>query len=158
MVSRFAHAFRMNVIATDPLPIPDDWVRQMPLDALLSEADTITLHVHLTGETRGMIGAEQFSKMKQGSYLVNTSRGALIDEDAMLEVLNSGRLAGAGLDVVCGERHADRAQRPLFKYAAEHDNLIITPHVGGCTLEGQHKAVLYFAAKLRDVWLQTESH
>ena len=149
MVSRFAHAFRMNVIAADPQRVSDDWVRQMPLAQLLTEADIITLHVHLTDQTRGMIGAEQFSQMKPGVFLVNTSRGDLIDEDAMVEALRSGRLGGAGLDVVCCERQADRAQRPLFGYAAEHDNLIITPHVGGCTLEGQHKATLFFAAKLK---------
>ena len=154
MVSRFAHAFRMKVIATDPQPIADGWVEQMAPDALLERADIITLHVHLNEETRGMIGRDQFARMKPGACLVNTSRGGLIDEDALLDALRGGRLAAAGLDVIEGERDPHRANRPLPRYAADHDNLIITPHVGGVTHESQAKAFMFFARKLRGAWEQ----
>ena len=121
----------------------------MPLEHLLATSDIVTLHVHLDDQTRGMIGAAQLAMMKPGAYLVNTSRGAVIDEPALIDALRSGRLAGAGLDVICDERDSRRSDRPLLQYAAAHENLVITPHVGGCTLESQHKAVLYFAEKLR---------
>ncbi|MAE64768.1 MAG: hypothetical protein CMJ18_10920 [Phycisphaeraceae bacterium] len=158
MVSRFAHAFRMNVIASDPEVIPDTWVRRVSQEQLLAEADVVTLHVHLTEATRGMIGAEQFAQMKPGAYLVNTSRGGLIDEDALVESLGSGRLAGAGLDVVSGERDEDRTSRPLFRYAAAHDNLIITPHIGGVTREAQPRATLHLAGMLKAAWDGIESN
>ena len=156
MVSRFAHAFRMPVIASDPQPITDDWVRQMPQEQLLGAADIVTLHVHLDDRTRGMFGAMQLAKMKRGAFLVNTSRGGLIDEDALVAALESGRLGGAGLDVICGEREEDRTRRPLFRYAMTHDNVILTPHIGGCTVESQQKVVLHFARKLRDAWQKSE--
>lgn len=152
MVSRFAHAFRMQVIASDPQPVPDDWVRQVSQEQLLATADIVTLHVHLEDRTRGMIGADQIAQMKQGAFLVNTSRGALIDEDALVAALTGGHLAGAGLDVVCGERASDRTQRPLFHYAMTHDNLLLTPHIGGCTIEAQQKATIFMAHKLRRTW------
>lgn len=156
MVGRFAKSFRMRVLATDPQSISDPGIEQVSFDALLQQADIITLHLHLTDATRGMMGREQLCRMKSGAVLVNTSRGALVDEDALIEVLQEGKLAAVGLDVVQGERDADLHQRPLLQYAREHDNIIITPHIGGRTFESQAKAVLYFAKKLRDTW-QTPS-
>ena len=73
-----------------------------------------------------------------------------------MAALESGRLGGAGLDVICGEREEDRTRRPLFRYAMTHDNVILTPHIGGCTVESQQKVVLHFARKLRDAWQKSE--
>ena len=154
MMGRIARGFRMNVIATDPLPVSDDWVRQMPLDELLAQADIITIHVHLNDETRGMFGREQFDRIKPGAVLVNTSRGGLIDEAALIDTLASGRLAAAGLDVIQGERDPDRPNRPLLQYAAQHHNLTITPHMGGCTFESQSKAFAYLINKVKHRWQQ----
>ncbi len=157
MVSRFAHAFRMRVIATDPKsPIADPWVEQMDLHDLLQHADMISLHVHLSEQTHEMIDADAFAHMKRGMILVNTSRGGLIDEQAMLQALQDGTLAAAGLDVINAERSTDRADDPLLCYAKDHPNLIITPHMGGCTVESQRKAFIHFARLLKSAWQQHE--
>ena len=157
MIGRFAHAFRMNVYATDPKPVEDPWVTQLPLDELLQTVDNLSIHVHLKDDTRGMIGREQFARMKPGMRIVNTSRGEIIDEDALVEALESGHVAAAGLDVVQGERDSDLHDRPLLRYMRAHDNLIITPHIGGRTYDSQAKACIHFARKLKGTWEQLAS-
>ncbi len=154
MMGRFGRAFGMRVIATDPRGASDPEVVCMPLHDLLAESDIVSIHVHLDDSTRGLMGAAEFARMKRGAVLVNTSRGDVIDEDALLAALESGRLAAAGLDVITGERDADRNLRPLLRYAAAHDNLIITPHIGGCTVEAQAKVMLHFVSKLQQAWEQ----
>lgn len=149
MFSRFAKGFGMRVIACDPFKaVTDEWVRQVDMDALLAEAEVITLHVHLTDETRGMIGRDEFAKMRDGVYLVNTSRGGLIDETAFLEALESGKVTAAGIDVLANELDDDIGGEPLVRYAKEHENLIITPHLGGKTYDSQEKAYRHMATKL----------
>jgi len=155
MVARFAQAFCMRVIATDPfVTIRDPGVKQLPLEQLLVEADIISLHVHLSDSTRGLIGPREFTLMKHGAVLVNTSRGSVINEEALLKALREGKLAAAGLDVIQGERSTDRASRPLLAYAANHRNLIITPHIGGFTQESQIKAHGRFVELLEQAWAQ----
>ena len=85
--------------------------------------------MHLSDATRGLISADVFDRMKPGAIFINTSRGAVADEAALLKGLESGRLAAAGLDVLEGE--PDIETHPLLKYARAHDNLLITPHCGG---------------------------
>ena len=156
MMSRFAQAFRMRVLATDPLPIADPSVKQVPFDTLLGEADIVTVHVHLSETTHLMFNASAFQKMKPGAVFVNTSRGGLVDEDALIEVLRSGKLAAAGLDVISHEREPDRLSRPLLRYAATHPNLIITPHVGGFTLEAQAKVQTHLVKLVKQAWLDRQ--
>jgi len=147
--SRFAKGFDMRVIACDPFKtIADPWVTQVDMDDLLRQAEIITIHVHLTEETRHLIGKREFGLMRDGVYLVNTSRGALIDEAAFLEALASGKIACAGVDVLTTELDGDIGANPMVRYARAHDNLIITPHVGGCTYDAQEKAYRHMAAKL----------
>lgn len=147
--SRFARAFEMKVIACDPLKkISDPWVEQVKMNALLKRSEIITLHVHLTPKTRGMIGKKEFALMRNGVYLVNTSRGGLLDEKAFLRSLKSGRIACAGIDVLANELDEKIANEPLVKYARTHKNLIITPHIGGCTYDAQEKSFRHAARKL----------
>ena len=80
--------------------------------------------------------------------LINTSRGAVIDEEAMLQALDSGRLAGAGLDIIDGEWRSDYATHPVLTYARSHKNLIVAPHIGGVTYESQSEAFMAAAKKL----------
>lgn len=129
-VSRYAKAFGMEVIGYDPYldTFPEE-VRQVDIDTLVQQADIISVHVHLSDETKDLIGAEAFAKMKPGVILVNTSRGGIINEEALLAGLESGAVGAAGLDVLVGE--PDVENHPLVRYAAEHDNLLITPHCGG---------------------------
>lgn len=152
MVARFAQAFRMRVIAHDVQPIAMQGVEPVTLDALLQESDIVTIHVHLDDSTRGLIGERELNLMKPGSVLVNTSRGAILDESALLAALKSSRLAAAGLDVLVGERDAGLSLHPLIQYAQSQPNLILTPHVGGCTVEAQQKAFLHIAHKIAETW------
>jgi len=129
-MGRYANAFGMEVWGYDPYvdSLPENFKKAAFMD-LMSECDFITIHVHLTEETKGMISKRCFEVIKPGAVLVNTSRGALVDQDAMLEALKTGRLGAAGLDVLEGEPDIDN--NPLVQYAREHNNLIITPHCGG---------------------------
>jgi D-3-phosphoglycerate dehydrogenase len=115
----------MKVIAYDPYN-PD---AQHSLDDLLAEADVVTMHAMVTPETTGLIGKEQFARMKQGAIYVNSARAALHDTDALVAALQSGHLAGAGLDHFEGE-HLSK-DHPL----AAMDNVVLTPHIAGATYD-----------------------
>lgn len=86
--------------------------------------------------------------MKKGVIIINTSRGAIIDEEAFLNALSSGHVAAAGLDVIVGEWSDNLINHPLIKYARSHDNLIITPHIGGSTVESIVGAQIFTVNKL----------
>ena len=152
MVAAYGHAFRMNVMAHDPSPerIPEG-VRMVSLASLCESADVISVHAALNDSSRGMLDAAAFRRMKVGACLINTARGEIIDESALLDALRSGRLAGAALDVLAGEPFAGRAAleaHPLWQYAAAHDQLLLTPHIGGATRESMEQTELFMADKL----------
>lgn len=134
-VARRAAALGMSVIAFDPfLPAGDGaWkgIGNRPLDALLSEADVVSLHTPLTSETRRMIDNRALSRMKDGAVLINAARGGVVDEDALCAALRAGRLAGAALDVFENEP-LDAEGGGRF---AGIDNLVLTPHIAGVTRE-----------------------
>jgi len=117
--------------------------RQVPtLQALLERADFVTLHVPELPETTNMIGAEQLEHMKQGSYLINASRGKVVDIPALIEAMRNGKIAGAALDVYPSEPggNGDYFNNDLNKWAEDLrslKNLILTPHIGGSTEEAQ---------------------
>jgi len=109
-------------------------------DEMLKEADFITLHVPFSGG-KPLIGKEEIAKMKKGSYIINTSRGGTVDEDALLEGLNSGKLAGAGLDVF------DQEPEPQDELI-NHPKITLTPHTGASTLEAQRNIGLELADRI----------
>jgi D-3-phosphoglycerate dehydrogenase len=151
MIAEYGKAFRMRVIACDVRQVkPAEDVEMVDFDTLLRESDVLSIHIHLTEENRGLIDAEAFAKMKKGAYLVNTSRGAIVDEEALLQALLSGHLGGAALDVIEGEWRRDLNEHRLIRYASERDNLVITPHIGGITHESQKMAYERTARKLAD--------
>jgi D-3-phosphoglycerate dehydrogenase len=129
-LARYGLAFGMTVIAydryTELLP---EGVASRDLKELVQESDFLSMHVHLNDETNGLLSRELLSTIKHGAVVINTSRGALLDEAALLGALESGRVAAAGLDVLNGEPQIQN--HPLVEYAQRHDNLIITPHCGG---------------------------
>jgi D-3-phosphoglycerate dehydrogenase len=150
IVARYFRGFDTRVLTSDPnvdaaSVAPDALV---PLSQLLQEADVVTLHVNLCAETYGFFGHDQFAAMKQGAWFINTARGELVDESALLGALRSGQLGGAALDVLCEEQSAKMEKNPLVVYARDHDNLIITPHIGGCTAESMEKTELFLAERL----------
>ena len=113
--------------------------RWMELDDLLEESDIISLHVPSTEETRHLIGLEQFEKMKQGVYIVNTARGKVIDEEALIKALKNGKVKAAALDVF--ENEPLSTDSPLCKM----DNVILTPHIGASNLEGMQRMAIQVA-------------
>ena len=138
MMADYAKALRMQVIACDIKPIEAEGVEQVTFEELLERSDVISIHVHLNETTTGMIDKAAFDKMKDGVFIVNTARGGIIDETALLEAVESGKVAGAGLDVIDGEWMEDIGRHPLIRYAREHDNLLISPHTGGTCYEAQY--------------------
>lgn len=134
-VARRAHAFGMSVMAYDPY-VTHDVARDVKvtlveLDELLSGSDFISLHTALTSETRGILGKQAVARMKPGVRLVNCARGGLVDENALLDGLRSGHIAGAALDVYPEEPlPADSPLRSL-------PNVVLTPHIAGSTVEAQ---------------------
>ena len=149
MVAEYGRAFGMSVAAYDPFA--SDWPKGVELrsaaEDLMRDTQVLSIHVPLNDETRGMIDATMLARLPEGAVLINTSRGAVVDEAALLEALGSGRLAGAGLDVVADELCGGPSQA-LLAHARDHDNLIITPHMGGATVESMEKAEVFMAQKL----------
>jgi D-3-phosphoglycerate dehydrogenase len=155
MVAEYGKAFRMRVIGCDRSPrdlVPG--VEYVDFDRLLHESDVISLHVHATPDNSRVLDAEAFAKMKQGVVLVNTSRGSIIDEQALLVALQSGRVAAAGLDVIDGEWRNDLISHPLIQWARRHENVVITPHLGGVTFESQYITHQFIAHRVID-WIES---
>jgi len=150
MMASFGNGFNMNVIGYDTVEKDIKGVKQVSLDDLLKSSDVITVNIHLTEENIKFLSSELFHKMKKGVVLINTSRGAIIDEDALLGNLRSGHVSAAGLDVINGEWDKNLYDHPLIKYAREHDNLVISPHIAGSTVESIIGARVFIANKLAE--------
>ena len=152
-IAGYAAAFGMSVCGYDPYATeaPDSLERRDSLETLLSGSDIVSLHVPLNDDTRQMFNQDRIRRMRQGALLVNTSRGDILDESALLEALQSGHLAGAALDVLSGEIVPGEIKKhPLIAYAKKHDNLIITPHIGGVTKDSWEKTEQFVAERVRD--------
>ena len=136
MVAKKARGFGMNVIYNkrrgDPEIEKELGIKFSSLDDLLANSDIVTLHVPLTDETRHMINDESLKKMKMGSFLVNTARGAIVDERALVGALRSGHLAGVGLDVYDNEPNIDPELIGM-------ENVILTPHIASGTHEARER-------------------
>ncbi len=133
-VAKRALAFGMSVIAYDVIKIETDLdVKQVSLAELLEQADVISLHLPLTKENKHMIGRPEFEKMKDGVILVNAARGGIVDETALLEALNSGKVRAAAIDVF-------EKEPPVDYSLIDHPNVIATPHIGAAAEEGQKRA------------------
>ncbi len=145
-VGQLAKALGMEIVGYDPL-IPAEEIERrgakplQTLDELYAVADVITLHVPLTPQTRGMIGKEAFGKMKRGVIVLCAARGGVIDEDALLEALESGQVSGAGLDVFAKE---PPGATPLVT----HPNVLATPHIGAQTAEAQRRVAIDIATEV----------
>jgi len=122
-VAEKARAFGLDVVAYDPYASPGAGVELLALDELLARADILSLHVPLTRETRHMIGARELALLPPGAFVINIGRGGLLDEDAVVEALRSGRVAGAALDVT------EIEPLPLGSPLLDAPNVILTPHV-----------------------------
>jgi D-3-phosphoglycerate dehydrogenase len=142
-----AQAFEMQVVSYDPF-VPDKTTRKFgfdpveQLDDLLAQSDVVTLHALVTPETKGMINAESIATMKDGARLVNVARGALVDEGALVAALDSGKLAGAALDVYAQEPPGEG--NPLVG----HPKVVHTPHLAASTAEAQSLVSILIAEQV----------
>ena len=145
-IGRIGRALRMNLIGYDIIPVNKDFIREVglivaDLNTLLESADFVTCHVPLTAETKKMFNIDKFSKMKHTAFLINTSRGEIIDESALYDALKNGRIAGAALDVF-------ETEPPTNKMLLQLPNVICTPHIGAQTKEAQQLAAMVIAEKI----------
>jgi len=143
-----AESMGMRVIFQDvenKLPLGNAEVK-VDLESLLKEADVVSLHVPDTAQTRNLFSAGVIKNMRKGSFLINASRGTVVDIDALGKALKSGHVAGAAIDVFPSEpkSNADRFESPLVGL----DNVLLTPHIGGSTLEAQENIAVEVASKL----------
>ncbi len=154
LVARYAQAFFMNVLVYDT---DENQVKHLPkgiqkntLEKLLATSDFVSLHIPGGVENSGFFDAEKFARMKPGAFLVNTSRGEVVDEEALLHALQSGHLAGAALDVLAGDSSWSGrvpGQHPLVAFAKCNPNLLITPHIGGYARESLDSTRLFVVKK-----------
>jgi D-3-phosphoglycerate dehydrogenase len=145
-LGRMAKALRMNLIGYDPYPINREYVSETGMvvtdfNTLLESSDFVSCHVPFTPETNHMFNAQTFARMKPTAYLVNTSRGEIIDEKALYEALKSGKLAGAALDVF-------EVEPPTNTDLLALPNIVCTPHIGAQTKEAQELASTVIAEKV----------
>jgi D-3-phosphoglycerate dehydrogenase / 2-oxoglutarate reductase len=147
IVAGLLAALGMEVLGADPRPDFPDGVTRVSLEELLTRSDVVSVHASYGPSTRHLIGARELGLLRPGAVLVNTSRGGVVDEGALLAALVEGRLAGAALDVIDGEPDIG-AQHPLVRYAQAHENLILVPHIGGNTLESFEKTEVFLAGRV----------
>jgi glyoxylate reductase len=135
-VARRASGFQMKVIYADAVRAPESAEKELKaefreMDALLAESDFVSLHVPLLPETRGLFGAEKLSRMKPTAFLINTSRGPVVNEAELVAALEAGKIAGAGLDVYENE--------PLIHRGLKRANVVLAPHIASASLETRTK-------------------
>ena len=145
-LAKHARALNMNIIGYDVIPIPEDFSREVglikaDLDTLISSADYISFHVPFTESTHHLVNSQLLAKMKKNACLINTSRGEIIDENALYDALKEGKIAGAALDVFESEPATGNKLTTL-------PNVICTPHIGAQTKEAQALAANVIAEKI----------
>jgi D-3-phosphoglycerate dehydrogenase len=145
-VGRIARALRMNIIGYDIYPISREYINEVSminadLNTLVESSDFITIHVPLSSDTYHLFDSNLLSKMKKSSYIINTSRGGILDENALYDLLKDQKIAGAGLDVF-------EVEPPVNRKFFELPNVLCTPHIGAQTKEAQELAARVIAEKL----------
>lgn len=148
-IGRMAKALRMNLIGYDVFPISREFISETGMivtdfNTLLESSDFVTCHVPSTPETNHMFNAESLARMKPSAYLINTSRGEIIDENALFNSLKEGKLGGAALDVY-------EVEPPTNKNLLSLPNVVCTPHIGAQTKEGQELASSVIAEKVMQI-------
>ena len=144
MMLRYCWGFGMIPTIYDPYKGYDD------LDSVLKKSDIISLHVHATDKTKHMVDKKFLDSIKKGSYIINTSRGEIVNEEDIVQSLRDGHLKGYATDVIEDE-YDNRYNSPILKGVKEGLNIIVTPHVGGMTWEGQQKAYKWSINKLEKI-------
>ncbi len=152
MMARYGKALGMNIIYYDPNVIArNKEFRKVLFDDLVRKSDVLSIHVHLSPITEYMINGKILKKMKSNSIIINTSRGKIVDEDAIIHAINNNIISGYATDVLDGEigfRADDCRSHPLVKYAKSNNRVIILPHIGGMTFESRMETDIFISNKL----------
>ncbi len=154
-MARYGKAFGMTVVFYDPhieeSTVSVEECTKVSFDELLEKSDVVSIHIHLLPETKHLFNKDALAKMKDSAYLVNTSRGSVVDEDELLKNLQQNKLAGYATDVLAGELSFDKrfSNHPLVEYAKKNQNCIIVPHIGGMTHESRRMTDVFMADKVQ---------
>ena len=147
MMYNFCEAFGANVKVYDPYVVGSIPPNAISLENMFKKCDVISLHVHVTDETKYMINKNLLGLVKKDLYIINTSRGEIVNENDIIEALENKTLTGYGTDVIENE-FDDLTKSPIIKAMNKGKNIIVTPHIGGMTIEGQTKAYTWAINKL----------
>jgi phosphoglycerate dehydrogenase-like enzyme len=147
-MSRYGSAFGMRCVGYDREVVPPGVIEPASFEEVLGAADIVTIHVPLTEATNKMIGRREIGLMKDGVIIVNTSRGEVLDEVAVVAGLESGKIGALGADVLAGEPPTD--ENLLLSYARQHDNVVITPHIGGFSPDALRAVISLMCGRIRE--------
>ena len=151
IIEQYAQAFRMNILVHDTISCIPRFGKFTSFSKLLAGSDLVTVHVDVNPSSVNMFGDTEFKQMKHGAYFINTSRGEIVCESALLHALRSGRLKGAAIDVIRDEtswlNSSSMEDNWLINYALTHSNLLITPHIGGATVDAMDKTEIFITSK-----------
>ena len=153
--SRYARAFGCTILVNDPYKKIEEEgeIKQVDIDNLLSESDVISIHVHVTNETIGMIDENHFMKMKSNVLIINTARGDIVNENDLIKFLSVNENARYATDVLANEVIDNKIDNKIINYAKKSNQILITSHVAGMTVEGQSIAFNHAAKLLKDFFL-----
>jgi len=145
--ARYANAFGMDILGYDPYvkEFPE-YVEKASLEQIMEKSDVVSIHVHLSDDTAGMIDKDLIVRFKKGAIFVNTSRGELTDENALVDSLKNGQLGAVGVDVLSNEPNIE--QNPLWIYSQDNNNVVITPHIGGFCPDAVDKVVGFSCTRI----------
>lgn len=149
-VGKLCKAFGAKIIVCDPYVITKKY-QNMSLQEICKMADIISLHVPFNDETKNLISKQELSLLKKNSYLVNVSRGGIVNEDDLIEALNKKKLSAYGTDVLDKESPYGVSENRLVRFAKKNKNILITPHVGGSSYNYMEKIFLHSAKRIKNL-------
>lgn len=143
--------FEVDVMAYDKYKtgFSDAFAREVSMEEIVKHSDVLSLHIPLTAETRQMVDDEYFFHFKKPIFFINTARGEIVNTKAVLNAIDSGKILGAGLDVLQTEKFPALGEQPWYEELKENDKVILTPHVGGWTFDSYRKISEVLAEKLK---------
>lgn len=143
--------FEVDVMAYDKYKtgFSDAFAREVSMEEIVKHSDVLSLHIPLTAETRQMVDDEYFFHFKKPIFFINTARGEIVNTKAVLNAIDSGKILGAGLDVLQTEKFPGLSEQPWYEELKENDRVILTPHVGGWTFDSYRKISEVLAEKLK---------
>lgn len=152
-VAKYGQAFNMNVIVHDKDSQSDDGYEIVSIEELFKRADIVSIHLDYNHSTIGLVSQELISLMKPNSYLINTSRGEIVDEEFLIYSLKNNKISGAALDVLSDENIPNpEFHEVIIEHMKKYDNLIVTPHIGGATYESMDKTEVFIADKVKSLY------